>query len=169
MDGQDLSAEDLFGEALELPTKARADFLREACRDAPELRREVEQLLSSFYQMGDFLGGSGGSKRRAREDGTAATLATPKVVAGSQVGRYVVERPIGAGGMGEVFRALDTKLNRTVALKLLLFGQGADGPLAQRFLNEARLASSLNHPNIVALYGDGAGMTEMEVAGRKRR
>jgi len=68
------------------------------------------------------------------------------------LGRYVIEQAIGAGGMGEVYRALDTRLERSVAIKLLPRETASDSSLRRRFLNEARAASALNHPNIVALY-----------------
>jgi serine/threonine protein kinase/tetratricopeptide (TPR) repeat protein len=66
--------------------------------------------------------------------------------------RYVIERPIGAGGMGEVYRAQDTRLKRTVAIKMLPREAAGDMTWKRRLLNEARSASALNHPNIVALY-----------------
>ena len=68
------------------------------------------------------------------------------------LGRYVVGQSIGAGGMGEVYRAQDTRLERSVAIKLLPRDTANDSSLRRRFLNEARAASALNHPNIVALY-----------------
>ncbi|HMK73286.1 MAG TPA: serine/threonine-protein kinase, partial [Myxococcaceae bacterium] len=63
--------------------------------------------------------------------------------------------PLGAGGMGEVYRARDTRIGRDVALKIMSEMAGAQGPLLERFEREARLASSLNHPNVVALYDVG--------------
>src|SRR5438132_4502411 len=71
---------------------------------------------------------------------------------GSQLGPYKIEAPIGAGGMGEVFRAHDTRLHRTVAIKVLPRERIADPERKRRFLQEARAASALNHPNIVTLY-----------------
>ncbi len=68
------------------------------------------------------------------------------------LGRYVVEQPIGTGGMGEVYRARDTRLERTVAIKMLPRETASDSALRRRFLNEARAASALNHPNIVAIH-----------------
>ena len=78
----------------------------------------------------------------------AATMAH----APRRLGRYVIEGPIGAGGMGEVYRAQDPRLERTVAIKMLPRETAEDSALRRRFLNEARAASALNHPNIVALY-----------------
>ena len=71
---------------------------------------------------------------------------------GAMLGPYRIEAPLGAGGMGEVYRARDTRLNRTVAIKLLPVHRLADPESKRRFLQEARAASALNHPNIVALY-----------------
>src|ERR1043166_2707782 len=72
--------------------------------------------------------------------------------AGTHLGPYEIRGPIGAGGMGEVFYAYDTRLHRTVALKVLLREKMADPDYQRRFLQEARAASALNHPNIVTLY-----------------
>ena len=71
---------------------------------------------------------------------------------GTQLGPYRIEAPIGAGGMGEVYRATDTRLRRTVAIKVLPRAQVADPERKKRFLQEARAASALNHPNIVTLH-----------------
>ena len=76
------------------------------------------------------------------------------------MGRYILEGPLGAGGMGEVYRAQDTRLKRTVAIKILPHDLAADTARRRRLLNEARAASALNHPNIVALYDIG---TEKDV------
>ncbi len=75
--------------------------------------------------------------------------------AGSHVGPYVVSGPLGAGGMGEVYRARDTRLGRDVALKLLPASAVADPDRLQRFEQEARATAALNHPNILALYDIG--------------
>ncbi len=73
----------------------------------------------------------------------------------SRVGPYEIVGPLGAGGMGEVYRARDTRLDRLVALKLLPTERGSDGDLVRRFQQEARAASALNHPHIVAIYETG--------------
>ena len=69
---------------------------------------------------------------------------------GVQLGPYKIEAGLGAGGMGEVFRARDTRLNRTVAIKVLPPDKTADPERKRRLLQEARAASALNHPNIMA-------------------
>src|SRR5690349_13637286 len=80
---------------------------------------------------------------------------TATVAAGSLLGRFRIERRLGAGGMGEVYRATDTKLGRPIALKILP-PQYIDEPgRRERFEREARAASALNHPNIVTVYDAG--------------
>jgi serine/threonine protein kinase len=75
--------------------------------------------------------------------------------AGTKVGPYEVLNQLGAGGMGEVYRARDVRLERIVALKVLLPGGMQDPERKRRFAQEARAASSLNHPNIVTIYDIG--------------
>ena len=72
---------------------------------------------------------------------------------GARLGPYEVLAAIGAGGMGEVYRARDTKLNRDVALKVLPEAFAADAERLARFKREAQVLASLNHPNIAAIYG----------------
>src|SRR5262245_13450210 len=72
---------------------------------------------------------------------------------GTKLGPYQIEAPIGAGGMGEVYRARDTKLNRDVALKVLPSAFASDTERMARFQREAHLLASLNHPNIAAIHG----------------
>src|SRR5262250_1515974 len=76
--------------------------------------------------------------------------------AGSKLGPYEVLSPLGAGGMGEVFRARDTRLSREVAIKVLPAEQASDESRLKRFEKEARSASALNHPNIVTIYDIGS-------------
>jgi eukaryotic-like serine/threonine-protein kinase len=75
--------------------------------------------------------------------------------AGTRLGPYEILAPIGAGGMGEVYRARDTRLGRDVALKVLPAVFAQDGPRRARFEHEARSASALNHPNIVSVFDIG--------------
>src|SRR5438046_3034053 len=85
---------------------------------------------------------------------------------GTQLGPYRVESLIGAGGMGEVYLATDTRLDRNVAIKILSKDLSGDASLRERFEREAKTISSLNHPNICALYDlghhDGADFLVME-------
>ncbi|MEP7132459.1 MAG: serine/threonine-protein kinase, partial [Acidobacteriota bacterium] len=87
--------------------------------------------------------------------------------AGTRLGSYQILRPIGAGGMGEVYRARDTKLSRDVAVKVLPAALAADAERVGRFEKEARTASALNHPNIVTIYeigqSDGISFIAMEL------
>ncbi len=101
---------------------------------------------------------------------------------GQRLGPYEVLAPLGAGGMGEVYRARDTRLSREVAIKVLPAAVSSDPERLKRFEKEARSASSLNHPNIVTIYDIGesggasyiamelvAGQTLRDFAGRGRR
>jgi eukaryotic-like serine/threonine-protein kinase len=75
------------------------------------------------------------------------------LAAGTKLGAYEILSPLGAGGMGEVYRARDTKLGREVALKVLPHAFAADADRMARFQREAQVLASLNHPNIAAIYG----------------
>src|SRR6185436_17459359 len=93
----------------------------------------------------------------------AARRAEPKgpvsLTAGTRLGPYVIEAPLGAGGMGEVYRARDSRLERHVAVKLLRAGALGDADRRERFQQEATATSALSHPNILTVYdfGDHAG------------
>src|SRR5207249_12076983 len=77
------------------------------------------------------------------------------IAAGTKLGRYEIRSKIGAGGMGEVYRARDEKLNRDVAIKVLPAALSQDGDRLRRFEQEAQAAGALNHPNILAVYDVG--------------
>jgi serine/threonine protein kinase len=78
------------------------------------------------------------------------------LTSGTRLGPYEIQSPLGAGGMGEVYRALDTRLDRTVAIKVLASHLSSSPELKQRMEREARAISSLNHPNICHLYDIGS-------------
>src|SRR5213080_1270725 len=78
------------------------------------------------------------------------------IAAGTKLGRYEIRSQIGAGGMGEVYRALDTELDRTVAIKILPEALASDQQRLQRFVQEAKAASALNHPHILTIHEIGS-------------
>src|SRR5258708_17569815 len=83
---------------------------------------------------------------------------------GSRLGPYEILAPLGAGGMGEVYRARDERLRREVAVKVLVSQLSADPARRKRFEQEARSASSLNHPNIVTIYDIGSTDSTVYIA-----
>jgi serine/threonine-protein kinase len=139
--------ETLYHEALARPEVERAAFLAVACRDEELLLREIESLLSESVPD-DFL---------APPAPEVAVRLTPHVAAGAMagqsVGGYQVGPLIGAGGMGEVYRARDIRLARDVAIKILPRAFTANPGRLARFEREARMLASLNHPLICAIYG----------------
>src|ERR1700734_763666 len=126
--------EELYLAAMQLTGEERAALLAQA---GPDGRWEVEAMLAQ-------------PPRESEAEPSAATLPGP----GVQLGQYRIETPIGAGGMGTVFRAVDTKLNRPVAIKFLS-DDLADAAARRRFQREAQMASSLNHPHILTVYDIG--------------
>lgn len=142
----------LFLEALDLPDSERRRFLETAAAGDMDLAREVESLLESDKSAGTFC-----ETPAAGLLGTAAFGDVPAAVrlrAGAQIGGYEIAAFIGAGGMGEVYRAHDTRLGREVAIKTVP-SDAVDRNAAVRLLKEARHASSLKHPNICTIYEIG--------------
>ena len=140
--------EDLFHEAAELEPAERRAFLDRTCAGDPGLLREVESLLAHDAADQTVLGAAVG-----RALGNLPQPADADAFIGKQIGIYVITELIGKGGMGMVFKARDTRLNRAVAIKALAPGYFADAERKRRFLKEAESASALNHPNIVTVYG----------------
>jgi len=147
----------LFQAAVERPPAERAAFLAAATDDDTALRQEVESLLASDARDASFLEGLPVASASVLAGPLAALSSSmgsrPALTAGVRVGPYEIVTPLGAGAMGEVYRARDTKLNRDVALKVLpeLFALDADR--LARFTREAHLLATLNHPNIGTIHG----------------
>jgi eukaryotic-like serine/threonine-protein kinase len=141
--------EELFHRAAELPAAERPSFLASACGGDEKLRRDVESLLAHDAESGEVIGAAVGRAVEAMPGQDAGEEPAP----GKQIGGYVITELIGKGGMGMVFQARDTRLNRTVAIKALPPHCFADPERKRRFLQEAKAASALNHPNIVTIHG----------------
>ena len=142
--------EQLFHEARERPPDQRGAFLAQACDGDAALRHDVESLLAQ--EDGSLL--RDGVQALARQ----VTGASRE---GTRLGPYVLGPLIGEGGMGEVYRARDARLDREVAIKLLPADLAHDPDRLRRSEREARVLASLNHPNIAALFGleEGDGLT----------
>ncbi len=136
--------------ALEHNASQRAGFLDQACGGDAALRHEVESLLAAHSEVGDFLL-TPALALEAKALAAEQTLA----LAGQQLNQYQLISWLGAGGMGEVYLAQDSKLGRRVALKLLHPRFTQDAEQARRFAREAKAASALNHPNIITIYETG--------------
>jgi eukaryotic-like serine/threonine-protein kinase len=139
--------------ALELEPAERSAYLDRVCAE-PSLRREVQSLIA------------------AHEKGDSSFLEQPTVdseglKSGIKLGSYEIVAPLGAGGMGEVYEARDTKLGRNVAIKVLPAAFVNDPERLSRFQREARMLAALNHPNIATIHGfehsDGVHYLVMEL------
>ena len=141
--------QDLYHAAVDHAPSGRGAFLSEACGLDEELRREVESLLAQ----------NGSSD--APMDRPAISLLAEAMVAqvspGDLLGPYKIESLLGAGGMGKVYKARDTRLGRTVAIKI------ANQQFNDRFEREARTIASLNHTNICTLFDVGPNYLVMEL------
>jgi len=143
--------EELYHAALECEPSERAALL---ARADPELRREVESLLAQDSSKTGALN----RPPWARTNGSSVADSTVALIAsGTHLGPYKIEGPLAAGGMGEVFRGVDTRLGRPVAVKT------SRDQFSARFDREARAISSLNHPHICTLYDVGPNYLVMEL------
>ena len=137
----------VFAGARALSADSRPAYLAEACAGNEALRQEVESLLASDQRANSFL--EAPAMVRGDDARDQATL----MMEGQRLGVYQVQALLGAGGMGEVYRARDTKLERDVAVKFLPHAFTSNPERLARFEREARTLAALNHPNIGAIYG----------------
>jgi serine/threonine protein kinase/tetratricopeptide (TPR) repeat protein len=140
--------------AMELHPGERAAYLDRECAGDPALRKDVDEFLSiegkvepGFLEMP--------AAEQVRRTSTTAVADTILAV-GTKLGPYEVQALLGAGGMGEVYRARDSRLNRIVAIKIIPHSLSQDPARLQRFEREARAIAVLQHPNICTLYDVGA-------------
>ena len=133
----------MFAAAAELEGASRQAYLDSACQHDPGVRAAVDSLLDAHNNAGSF----------GETPLFASSPAVKRLSPGSQLGPFQIESLLGAGGMGEVYRAYDTKLHRAVAMKVLPDFFAQDANRLARFEEEARALAALNHPRVGAIYG----------------
>src|ERR1700731_1040083 len=139
---------EILEQALCLAPEERQAYLESACGADADLRMEVESLIAAHEEAGSqFL--------VAAAPEVLQLARSRALTAGTKLGPYEIIAPLGAGGMGEVYRARDTHLGRTVAIKILPAVFSAHQDRLHRFQEEARSASALNHPNIITIHDLG--------------
>lgn len=140
----------LFGQALELPPHARAALLENMRRDDPDLARDVADLLAAHGRSGDPSLATLPLGPLSAGEGTP-TL--PDALLGQSIRHYLVERELGRGGMGIVYRGYDTRLERHVAVKVIPDEVASDPARLARFRREAKLLAAMNHANVATIHG----------------
>lgn len=154
-------ADELLDCALTLPESERLPFIRERTAHDPALRAALESVIEEigrddgFLDPGGALSGALGQEVQELLESESAPART--LPAGRRIDHYEIESLIGRGGMGEVYRARDTQLNRAVALKVLPARFSEDPERLARFQREARALAALNHPGIGAIFGVARG------------
>src|SRR5262245_51871364 len=129
----------IYDAALEVAEAERSAFVQQSCDGDADLRREVESLLAYDKQAQQFI------DRPALQLAAEKLASDPPSLVGRKLGPYQILGVLGAGGMGEVYRAKDTRLDRSVAIKVLPRHLCERADLRQRFEREARAIARLNH------------------------
>jgi serine/threonine protein kinase/Tol biopolymer transport system component len=156
---------EIFHSALACAPDQRAAFLRDRCGEDDALRDDVESLLEAHEDAGRFA--EGPAIDALDSDEFFLHGGAPALAAGAKFGAYRILAPIDAGGMGEVYRAFDTRLHREVAVKVLPAALADRPERVARLEREARLLAALNHPHIATIHGlevaDGVRAVVMEL------
>lgn len=142
--------EEVLQAALDHSPADRAAFLNEACAGDEELERETSSMIAAYDDASDFF-----AEPAMARDARVIINSDAQMHPGRVIGPYQIIRHIGSGGMGEVYLAHDPRLDRSVALKVIRAGLVFDEALVRRFQTEARVASALNHANILTVYEIG--------------
>jgi eukaryotic-like serine/threonine-protein kinase len=142
--------DELLNSAMELDPDKRPAFLNEACGEDEELRKEVESLLAADEKDQNHI-----EKYPMQLAADLVAQHHAGLVSGNFIGPYKILSMIGSGGMGEVYRASDSRIGREVAVKILPSHFSHDPDRLRRFEQEARAAGMLNHPNVVAIHDAG--------------
>lgn len=146
---------EIFEAALDVAPQDRASWVERACGDNAELAADVRSLLTAHGEAGDFLDNG---LTVAQSPGVGGRSVEPFIVPGRQLGDFLIEQQIGAGGMGVVYRAQQISLNRPVALKVLPPHLRSSESARTRFQREVEAAARLRHRNVVAVYTTGEEM-----------
>src|SRR6516162_2024451 len=143
---------ELLEGAMQLEPPQRLAYLERHCSDDPSLQRDVDSILAVEHELRASFLESPAIVHLTPDENTAASLGRTR---GMKLGPYEIQSLLGAGGMGEVYRARDTRLDRSAALKVLPALLSSDPARKQRFEREARAIAALQHPNICTLHDVG--------------
>lgn len=137
----------IFQSALDLDESERRDYLDKACADDESLRGQVETLIAADDKAGTFIDGNAASDAAHLLD-----EAHDLTLSGNRIEHYEIISVLGSGGMGKVYLAKDSKLNRSIAIKTLPDSFARRKEHVKRFQTEAKAAATLNHPNVATVY-----------------